>query len=71
MFQKRHTSMVFSKFDFLLEFQIVSIHFCIEAVVLFEDTCQRSYASVDTAPMSYALTGIDLRHYILEVLLPE
>jgi hypothetical protein len=63
--------MVFSELNFFLKFQIISIHLCIKAVVFFEDTSQRAYSSVDTAPMSYALTGIKLWQYVLQVLLSK
>jgi hypothetical protein len=62
---------VFSEIYFLFQVQFVSIHFCIEAVVFFEDTCQRAYPSVDTAPMSYTLTSIELRHNVFQMLLPK
>jgi hypothetical protein len=71
MSRRLHTSVIFSEVDLFLQFQIVSIHLCIETVILFEDTCQGSYSSVDTAPMSYTFTGINLWHYVFEVLLPK
>jgi hypothetical protein len=61
--------MVFPEVDLLFQFQLISVQLSIEAVVLLEYTCQRSYPSVDRTPMCNAFPGIDFRHYIFEMLL--
>lgn len=68
---RKHTSVILSELNLLLEFKLISVHFCIKAIILLEYTCQGSYPSVDSTPVRNALARLNLWYDIFEVLLSE
>lgn len=71
MEDERHTPVIFSELNQLLKFQLISVHLCIEAIVLLENTCQGSYPGVNTAPVGNALASLHFWHNIFEMFLSE
>jgi hypothetical protein len=65
------TSLVLSKLDWLLQSQLVGVHFGVKAIVWFQDDRQVSGTDVDRAPWSHSLLSVGFLLYILDVPFPK
>jgi hypothetical protein len=54
-----------------LNAQVVCIHFCIEAINLFQDTGKPASPGIHAAPIGNDLSSVDLKGNVFEVPLPK